>query len=148
MRTRIVFAITVIFAAAIIMIMITIQFNEFIVPSAIVGQQQLQINSNNSSSQGTNSSPNPLSLNTIAEILLGTTLGISIPLLFYVWKKERQDILMDLKKNEILQINLAIMVGVLILLTLGSNLTHIRKIKAKAVSGRYNGDDGRVCIYE
>jgi hypothetical protein len=55
---------------------------------------------------------------------------------------------MDLKKNEILQINLAIMVGVLILLTLGSNLTHIRKIKAKAVSGRYNGDDGRVCIYE
>jgi hypothetical protein len=120
-----VFAITVIFVAAIIMI--TIQFNEFIVPSAIVAQQQLQINSNNSSSQGTNSSPNPLSLNTIAEILLGTTLGISIPLLFYVWKKERQDILMDLKKNEILQINSAIMVGVLILLTLGSNLTHIHK---------------------
>jgi hypothetical protein len=122
-----VFAITVIFAAAIIMIMITIQFNEFIVPSAIVAQQQQQINSNTSSSQGTNSSPNPLSLNTIAEILLVTTLGISLPLLFYVWKKERQDILMDLKKNEILQINSAIMVGVLILLTLGSNLTHIHK---------------------
>jgi len=122
MRTRFVFAITVIFAAAII-----IQFSGFIVLSAVVAQQQQQINSNTSSSQDNNSSPNPLSLNTIAEILLGTTLGISLPLLFYVWKKERQDILMDLKKNEILQINSAIMVGVLILLTLGSNLTHIHK---------------------
>jgi len=103
MRTRFVFAITVIFAAAII-----IQFNGFIVLSAVVAQQQQQINSNTSSSQDNNSSPNPLSLNTIAEILLGTTLGISLPLLFYVWKKERQDILMDLKKNEILQINSAI----------------------------------------
>jgi len=125
MRTRFVFAITVIFVAAIIMI--TFQFNGFIVPSAIFAQQQQQISPNASSSQGTSSSPNPLSFNTIAEILLGTTLGISLPLLFYVWKKERQDILMDLKKNEILQINSAIMVGVLILLTLGSNLTHIHK---------------------
>lgn len=122
MRTRFVFAITITFGAAII-----IQFNGFIVLSAVVAQQQQQINSNTSSSQDNNSSPNPLSLNTIAEILLGTTLGISLPLLFYVWKKERQDILMDLKKNEILQINSAIMVGVLILLTLGSNLTHIHK---------------------
>ena len=45
-----------------------------------------------------------------------------------MWKKERQDILMDLKKNEILQINSSIMVGVLILLTLGSTLTHIHKV--------------------
>ena len=120
------YAIAVIFAAAIIMI--TIQFNGFIVPSAIVAQQQQQINSNTSSSQGTNYS-NPSSLNTIliTEILLGTTLGISLPLLFYVWKKERQDILMDLKKNEILQINSSIIIGVLILLTLGYNLTHIHK---------------------
>jgi hypothetical protein len=44
-----------------------------------------------------------------------------------VWKKERQDILMDLKKNEILQINSSIIIGVLILLTLGYNLTHIHK---------------------
>ena len=106
--------------------MITIPFNRCILSStAVVAQQQQQINSNTSSSQGTNSSP-PLSLNTIliAEILLGTTLGISSPLLFYVWKKERQDILMDLKKNEILPINSSIMVGVLILLTLGSTHTH------------------------
>ena len=109
MRTRFTFAIAVIFVAAIIMI--TIQFNEFIVPSAVVAQQQQQTNSNTSSSQGTNSS-NPSSLSTIliAEILLGTTLGISSPLLFYVWKKERQDILMDLKKNEILQINSSIII--------------------------------------
>ena len=127
MKKRFAFATAIVFVIA---IMITIPFNRFILSStAVVAQQQQQINSNTSSSQGTNSSPNPLSLNTIliAEILLGTTLGISSPLLFYVWKKERQDILMDLKKNEILQINSSILVGVLILLTLGSTLTHIHK---------------------
>src|SRR5215813_6652767 len=116
------------FATAIAMaIMIIIPFDAFIASSKAVAQQQ-RINSNTSSSQGTNSS-NPSSLNAIliAEILLGTTLGISSPLLFYVWKKERQDILMDLKKNEILQINSSIIIGVLILLTLGYNLTHIHK---------------------
>src|SRR5215467_9031316 len=116
------------FATAIAMaIMIIIPFDAFIASSKAVAQQQ-RINSNTSSSQGTNSS-NPSSLNAIliAEILLGTTLGISSPLLFYVWKKERQDILMDLKKNEILQINASIIIGVLILLTLGYNLTHIHK---------------------
>jgi hypothetical protein len=135
MRKRFAFAIAVLFAAAIIMI--TIPFNRFILSStAVVAQQQQQINSNTSSSQGTNSSPNPSSLNTIliAEILLGTTLGISSPLLFYVWKKERQDILMDLKKNEILQINSSIMVGVLILLTLGSTLTHIHKVTISLIT--------------
>jgi F0F1-type ATP synthase assembly protein I len=102
--------------------------NGLILPSTAVALQQ-KINSNTPSSQSTNSSSNPLSLNAIliAEILLGTTLGISSPLLFYVWKKERQDILMDLKKNEILQINSSIIIGVLILLTLGYNLTHIHK---------------------
>ena len=116
------------FATAIAMaIMIIIPFDAIIASSTAVAQQQ-RINSNTSSSQGTNSS-NPSSLNAIliAEILLGTTLGISSPLLFYVWKKERQDILMDLKKNEILQINSSIIIGVLILLTLGYNLTHIHK---------------------
>jgi F0F1-type ATP synthase assembly protein I len=116
------------FATAIAMaIIIIIPFDAFIASSTAVAQQQ-RINSNTSSSQGTNSS-NPSSLNAIliAEILLGTTLGISSPLLFYVWKKERQDILMDLKKNEILQINSSIIIGVLILLTLGYNLTHIHK---------------------
>ena len=119
MKKRFAFAIAIVFVIAII-IMITIPFNRFILSStAVVAQQQQQINSNTSSSQSTNSSPNPLSLSTIltAEILLGITLGISSPPLFYVWKKERQDILMDLKKNEILQINSSIMVGVLILLT-------------------------------
>jgi S1-C subfamily serine protease len=53
---------TAIFAVAII---ITVQFNGFIVPSTAVAQQQ-QINSNSSSSPNSNSSsPNPLSLNTI-----------------------------------------------------------------------------------
>jgi hypothetical protein len=136
MRKRFAFAIAVLFAAAIIMI--TIPFNRFILSSTAVvaQQQQQQINSNTSSSQGTNFSPNPSSLNTIliAEILLGTTLGISSPLLFYVWKKERQDILMDLKKNEILQINSSIMVGVLILLTLGSTLTHIHKVTISLIT--------------
>ena len=134
MRGCFAFATALVFAVAIIMI--TISFNRPIFPStAVVAQQQQQINSNTSSSQGTNSSP-PLSLNTIliAEILLGTTLGISSPLLFYVWKKERQDILMDLKKNEILQINSSIMVGVLILLTLGSTLTHIHKVTISLIT--------------
>src|SRR5215831_21901 len=114
------------FATA-IAIMIIIPFDAFIASSTAVAQQQ-RINSNTSLSQGTNSS-NASSLNAIliVEILLGTTLGISSPLLFYVWKKERQDILMDLKKNEILQINASIIIGVLILLTLGYNLTHIHK---------------------
>jgi hypothetical protein len=129
MKKRFAFATAIVLVIAII-IMITIPFNRFILSSTtVVTQQQQQINSNTSSSLTTNSSPNPLSLNTIliAEILLGTTLGISAPLLFYVWKKERQDILTDLKKNEILQINSSILVGVLILLTLGSALTHIHK---------------------
>src|SRR5215469_6140883 len=87
-------------------IMIIIPFDAFIASPTAVAQQQ-RINSNTSSSQGTNSSLNAI---LIAEILLGTTLGISSPLLFYVWKKERQDILMDLKKNEILQINSSIII--------------------------------------
>ena len=123
------------FAAAIAMaIMIIIPFDAFIASSTAVAQQQ-RINSNTSSSQGTNSS-NPSSLNAIliAEILLGTTLGISSPLLFYVWKKERQDILMDLKKNEILQINSSIIVGVLILLTLGSTITHLHKVTISLIT--------------
>jgi len=125
MRNRFAVAAAVVFTIA---IMITIPFDAFIIPSTAVAQEQ-RINSNTSSSQGTKSSPNPLYLNTtlIAKILVGTTLGISSPLLFYVWKKERQDILMDLKKNEILQINSSIMAGVLILLTLGYSLTHIHK---------------------
>ena len=124
MRKQFAFTTAILFVIAIIMI--TIPFNRFTLSStAVVAQQQQQINSNTSSSQGTNSSPNPPIL--IPEILLGITLGISAPLLFYVWKKERQDILMDLKKNEILQINSSIIVGVLILLTLGYNLTHIHK---------------------
>ena len=56
------FAIAIVFAVEIIMI--TIPFNGFILPSTAVAQQQ-QINSNTSSSLTTNSSPNPLSLNTI-----------------------------------------------------------------------------------
>ena len=131
MRKRFAFAIATVFAVAIIMI--TIPFNRFILSStAVVAQQQQEINSNTSSSQGTNSSPNPPIL--IAEILLGTTLGISSPLLFYVWKKERQDILMDLKKNEILQINSSIIVGVLILLTLGSTITHLHKVTISLIT--------------
>jgi hypothetical protein len=135
MRKRFAFAIAIAFVVAIIMI--TIPFNRFVLPSTSdVAQQQQQINSNTSSSQGTNSSPNPLSPDTIliAEILLGTTLGISAPLLFYVWKKERQDILMDLKKNEILQINSSIIVGVLILLTLGSTITHLHKVTISLIT--------------
>ncbi|MGA9154414.1 MAG: hypothetical protein WBZ36_27845 [Candidatus Nitrosopolaris sp.] len=129
MKKRFAFAIAILFVVAIIMI--TISFNGFILPSTVVAQQQ-RMNSNTSSSQGTNSSPNPPIL--IAEILLGTTLGISSPLLFYVWKKERQDILMDLKKNEILQINSSIIVGVLILLTLGSTITHLHKVTISLIT--------------
>jgi hypothetical protein len=51
-----------------------------------------------------------------------------------VWKKERQDILMDLKKNEILQINSSIIVGVLILLTLGSTITHLHKVAISLIT--------------
>ena len=132
MRKRFTFAIATVFAVAIIMI--TIPFNRFILPSTAVAQQQ-QINSNISSSESTNpSSHNSLNTILIAEILLGTTLAISSPLLFYVWKKERQDILMDLKKNEILQINSSIMVGVLILLTIGSTLTHIHKVTISLIT--------------
>ena len=61
MRKRLL-ATAIVFAVALI---ITIQFNRFIVPSTAVAQQQ-QINSNSSTSQSTNSSsPNPLSLKTI-----------------------------------------------------------------------------------
>jgi hypothetical protein len=131
MRKRFAFAKAILFVVAIIII--TSAFNRVILtPTAVVAQQQQQINSNTSSSQGTNSSPNPPIL--IAEILLGTTFGISSPLLFYVWKKERQDILMDLKKNEILQINSSIIVGVLILLTLGSTITHLHKVTISLIT--------------
>jgi S1-C subfamily serine protease len=61
MRNRFAVATAVVFAVA---IMITIPFKGFILPSTAVAQQQ-QLNSNASSSQGTNSSSNPLSLNTI-----------------------------------------------------------------------------------
>jgi hypothetical protein len=53
---------------------------------------------------------------------LVVTLAIALPLLFYAWKKERKHILLHLNKNEILQINATVMVGVLILLTLGTTL--------------------------
>jgi hypothetical protein len=56
-------------------------------------------------------------------ILLGTTLGTALPL-YYVWKKGRQRLLSGLHKNDIIQINATVMVGVLILLTLGG-LTHL-----------------------
>ena len=52
--------------------------------------------------------------------LLGVTLAMALPLLFYIWKKSIVYILKDLKKADILQINGTIMVGVLILLTLGT----------------------------
>jgi S1-C subfamily serine protease len=63
MRKRLAIAIAIVFAVAIIMI--TIPFNGFILPSTALAQQQ-RINSDTSSSQGTNSSsPNPLPLKTI-----------------------------------------------------------------------------------
>jgi S1-C subfamily serine protease len=62
MRKRFAFATAIIFVVAIIMITL----NSFILPSTAVAQQQ-RVNSNTSSSQGTNSSSNPLSLNTIFE---------------------------------------------------------------------------------
>jgi hypothetical protein len=133
MRKQFAFAAAILFAVAIIVVTST-----FIIltPTTVAAQQQQQINSNTSSSEGTNSSPNPLSIKDILipEILLGTTLGVSSPLLFYVWKKERQDILMDLKKNEILQINSSIIVGVLILLTLGSTITHLHKVAISLIT--------------
>jgi S1-C subfamily serine protease len=61
MRNRFAVATVVVFAVA---IMITSTFNGFILSSTAVTQQQ-RINSNTSSSQGTNSSSNPLSLNSI-----------------------------------------------------------------------------------
>jgi hypothetical protein len=63
MRKLFAFATVIVFAVAII---ITIQFNRFIVPSTAVAQQQ-QINSNTSASPNSNSSSSvgPLSLNTI-----------------------------------------------------------------------------------
>ncbi len=62
MRKRLL-ATAIVFAVAIIMI--TIPFNSFILPSTAVAQQQ-QINSNTSSSPNSNtSSPNPLPLKTI-----------------------------------------------------------------------------------
>ncbi len=55
MKKRFEFATAILFAVAII-IMITIPFNRFILPSTVVvAQQQQQINSNTSSSQSTNS---------------------------------------------------------------------------------------------
>jgi len=68
MRKRFAFGIVIVFAVAIIMI--TIPFNRFILPSTAVGQQQQQQqqqNSNILSSQSSNPSPspNPLSLRTI-----------------------------------------------------------------------------------
>src|SRR5215813_13048243 len=66
MRKRLAFGIVIVFAVAIIMI--TIPFNGFILPSTAVGQQQQQQqNSNILSSQSSNPSPspNPLSLRTI-----------------------------------------------------------------------------------
>jgi len=42
--------------------------------------------------------------------------------------------LMDLKKNEILQINSAIIVGVLILLTLGSTITGLHKVTISLIT--------------
>ena len=63
MRKRFAFATAIVFAVA---IMITIPFNRFIFTSPAVVAQQQQINSNTSSSHGTNSSSsNHLSLNTI-----------------------------------------------------------------------------------
>ena len=41
---------------------------------------------------------------------------------------------MDLKKNEILQINSSIIVGVLILLTLGSTITHLHKVTISLIT--------------
>src|SRR5215467_165277 len=67
MRKQFAFGIVIVFAVAIIMI--TIPFNRFILPSTAVGQQQQQQqqNSNILSSQSSNHSPspNPLSLRTI-----------------------------------------------------------------------------------
>jgi S1-C subfamily serine protease len=69
MRKRFAFATAIVFAVAIIMI--TIPFNRFILPSTAVAQQQQQqqhqqqINSNTLSSQSSKPSPNPLSLRTI-----------------------------------------------------------------------------------
>ena len=63
MRKRFAFATAIVFAVAIMMI--TIPFNGFILPSTALVQQQ-RINSNTSSSQSTNSSSsNPLPLKTI-----------------------------------------------------------------------------------
>jgi hypothetical protein len=134
MKKRFAFATAILLVVAIIMV--TSTFNRVILtPTTVVAQTQ-QLNSNTSSSQGTNSSTIPLSIKDILipELLLGTTLGVSAPLLFYVWKKERQDILMDLKKNEILQINSSILVGVLILLTLGSTITHLHKVTISLIT--------------
>src|SRR5215831_5877006 len=65
MRKRFAFAITIVFAVAIIMI--TIPFNRFILPSTAAGQQQQQQNPNILSPQSSDPSPspNPLSLRTI-----------------------------------------------------------------------------------
>jgi S1-C subfamily serine protease len=62
MRNRFAVATAVVFAVAIIMI--TIPFKGFVLPSTAVAQQQ-QLNSNTSSSSTNSSSSNPLSLNTI-----------------------------------------------------------------------------------
>jgi hypothetical protein len=51
-------------ARAAVATMITFPFSGFILPSTAVAEQR-QINSNTSSSQSTNSSSNPLSLNSI-----------------------------------------------------------------------------------
>jgi hypothetical protein len=68
--------------------------------------------------------------------LVVITLSIVLLVLFYfyypTWRKHRQFILMDLKKNEILQINATVMVGVLILLTVGPNL--LKNLNPAAIS--------------
>jgi hypothetical protein len=67
-------------------------------------------------------------------MLLGIPIGIALPLLFYV---RHDDVFMELHKSDILQINATVMVGVLILLTLGSlkdlNTTIIGLITASII---------------
>ena len=68
------------------------------------------------------------------EILLGTTLVVASPLIWYAWKKAQQQNLMG-TKNDILQINATVMVGVLILLTLGSTvLKHLNTTEISVIT--------------
>ena len=71
---------------------------------------------------------------TTFEILLGTTLVVASPLIWYAWKKAQQQNLMG-TKNDILQINATVMVGVLILLTLGSTvLKHLNTTEISVIT--------------